>query len=230
MRAVYSKIEKNIETGEQIIITGESVRHLQVVRAKINEDILVLNGNGLRIYSKIVSILKKEIILEIQKTENLMPLHQINLAIASPKKEAFEDILKISVELGINKIFPLFSKFSQYEYVHNERIDRLLESALIQSNNVYMPSISNQIKLEEYLKEQQEQLVYFSSRPVNSNHKLTRNQSMTILIGPEAGFSKEEEEILFSLQNSKIIHLSTPILRAPTAVSTAVGYLLGHLS
>ena len=48
----------------------------------------------------------------------------------------------------------------------------------------------------------------------------------TILIGPEAGFSALEELDILSKSNVFSIHLPTPILRAPTAVASSIGYLL----
>ena len=51
-----------------------------------------------------------------------------------------------------------------------------------------------------------------------------------VVIGPEGGFSQEEETILGNDQKTTMINLPTPILRAPHALSAAVGFLLGCLN
>jgi 16S rRNA (uracil1498-N3)-methyltransferase len=230
VRAVFCDIDNNCVIGSDITISGERAHHLQVVRIKQNEDLLILNGNGTKFSAKVVSISKKEIQLTILKCENTTDKNNLSLAIALPKKDAFEDILKLSVELGISQVFPLYSEFSQFEYVPNERTGRLLESALIQSNNLFLPNVSQQLKLSDYLQNITGTLIYFSANRHHSNVKITETMNSTILIGPEAGFSQDEEDQIRAVSNIKIIHLPTPILRAPTAVATSVGYVLGLIS
>lgn len=230
MRAVFCELDSAIELETEINISGERAHHLQVVRVKVNEDLLVLNGRGQRFFSKVVNITKKEVVLKILKIENGSHHHHISLAIALPKKDAFEDILKNSVELGIGQIFPLYSEFSQYDYEPSERVGRILESALVQSNNLFLPKISEQINLLDYLKNFSSPLIYFSARPASSELIISSDSNLTMLIGPEAGFSPSEEEQILAYTNIKVIHLPTPILRAPTAVATSLGFLLGALS
>ena len=227
MRAVFCEIDNDTVMGAEVNIDGDRAHHLNVVRLKTNEDLLVLNGKGFYFYSKVLSISKKEIMIKIVKVESAKPKHQITLAIAMPKKEAFEDILKNSVELGISQIFPLSSDFSQYNFEPNERVEKILESALVQSNNLYLPGISQQETLADFLNKFTGPLVYFSAQPAVSGEKVHRDSKVTVLIGPEAGFSPTEEEQIRTHKNIIIIHLPTPILRAPTAVATSVGYLLG---
>jgi 16S rRNA (uracil1498-N3)-methyltransferase len=228
MRAVFCELENSAATSTEIIITGDRAHHLQVVRVKTNEEILVLNGKGARFFATITSITKKEIALIINKIEKCSIKHELCLAIATPKKDAFEDALRIAVELGINEIHPLSSEFSQFEYVKSERIEKLLESALVQSNNAFLPTIYPQVKLSEFLNQNKNPLVYFSSIPKApiklDGQKLTKT---IIIVGPEAGFSSSEEGEIAESKQVKIIHLPTPIMRAPTAVATSVGYLLG---
>lgn len=228
MRAVFCESDSNFTKGHEVIISGDRAHHLQVVRVKLNEDILVLNGKGALFYATITAITKKEFVLKINKVENCQLKHELSLAVSVPKKDAFEDILRISVELGINEIYPLSSEFSQYEFSASDRIARLLESALVQSNNAFLPKIHPQTKLASFLAENVNPLVYFSS--ISSQHEKSHeftNRKLTILIGPEGGFSTPEEIEIANSSKIKIIHLPTPILRAPTAVATSVGYLLG---
>ncbi len=225
MRAIYYSFDK-IGESKVISVVGDSAKHLQVVRVKLNEEVLVLNGKGVKAYTSIASISKTQVELLVQKIFESKPYHQINLAIAVPKKEAFEDILKMAVELGVQNIYPLSSDFSQYEYQDSERFQRILESALIQSNNSFMPIIHPQIKLDVFLDGLKCPLFFFDSRQVECGKAGKINGEKFILIGPEGGFSDKEIVSISSKSNVFSIHLPTPILRAPTAVASSIGYLL----
>ncbi len=73
-------------------------------------------------------------------------------------------------------------------------------------------------------------LIYFTSRPTSLNFKMESPlaSQTIILIGPEGGFSEAEEAKIMAYKKAKIVHLPTPIMRAPTAVATSIGYLLSE--
>lgn len=228
MRAIYYPFDKS-SIGQTILVTGDSAKHLQVVRVKANEEILVLNGKGISAITQVESISKNEIKLSVKQVVEQLAFHQLSLAIATPKKDAFEDILKMAVELGVLNIYPLSSEFSQYDYLESERVQRILESALIQSNNSFMPIIHAQIKLETFLDQLKSPLYFFNSRPVECEKVQKISGEQIILVGPEGGFSPHEEALINSKSDVYSIHLPTPILRAPTAVASSIGYLLSRL-
>jgi 16S rRNA (uracil1498-N3)-methyltransferase len=95
------------------------------------------------------------------------------------------------------------------------------------SNNQYLPKILKQVDLDNFLQFSEGQIIYFSAEQTNSLGLIDLKSKITILIGPEAGFSSAEEAQIKASSKVKVIHLRTPILRAPTAVATAVGYILG---
>lgn len=228
MRAVYYKYE-NFKQGELVSISGDSAHHLNVVRIKPQENILLLNGNGHRVIALVQAVSKSNVELKILEVESVSRSHRLSLAIAVPKKDAFEDILKMSVELGVGEIYPLSSAYSQYEYTQSERVERIIESALIQSNNAFMPVIHTQQNLSSFLKNHQGVIAFFNSRTNDSTQQVYSEANKTILIGPEGGFSSLEAEEILKYSKIQEIHLPTPILRAPTAVASSVGYLLSEI-
>ena len=225
MRAVFFRFE-NINKGETLSIVGDSAKHLQVVRIKLSEELMVLNGKGVKAYTEVLTLSKHQIDLKVVQVEHAIAQHPIHLAIANPKKEAFEDILKMAVELGVCSIYPLSSEYSQYEYAPSERVERILESALIQSNNSFLPKIHNQTHLKYFLDSNNMPLYFFNSIEGNSNKCRKIVGEKIILIGPEGGFSPKEIEQITNNGDVFSIHLPTPILRAPTAVASSIGYLL----
>lgn len=226
MRAVFYSFDSG-EIGQVVQVTGDTAHHLNVVRVRANETILLLNGKGSKLTGTVESIQKNQVDIKITHAEEFSSTHELSLAIANPKKDAFEDILKAAVELGLKNIYPLSSDFSQYDYAPSERIQRVLESALIQSNNPFFPIIHSQVTLKEFLSKHQETIVFFNSQ-INPEQKnaIENAAKKTILIGPEGGFSPAEVAAISGYSQTQEIHLPTPILRAPTAVASSVGYLL----
>lgn len=227
MRAILYPFTKE-SVQKNLFITGESAKHLHVVRVKREEKILVLNGHGLKVSAKVGEISKNQIELLIESVEEVLSTHEISLAIATPKKDAFEDILKIAVELGVRNIYPLTSEFSQFNYSASERIQRILESALVQSNNPFLPTIHPQVNLDHFLTQLKIPLYFFNSRASSSQNAEKVPGKKMVLIGPEGGFSLREEASILTKLNVFSIHFRTPILRASTAVASSVGYLLSH--
>ena len=235
MRALYlkdlkSEIHKNIVT-----ISGEKANHLRkVVRIKVGEKILLLNGNGFSAEGLIESYNKKEIqvkILELKHKETKGPF--FDLAFCTPKKNACDEIFKIATELGVGEIHPIHSEYSSRYPLNFERVGKVLESALIQSNNPYFPKVNDVLNFNDLGKlfVHYDKVFTFSS---TADVKVSRSQIKgfkkgLVVIGPEGGFSPEEEAFLESEKKTTVIHLPTPILRAPHALSVAVGFLVGCL-
>lgn len=228
MRAVYNNFD-HVNSGDHLVITGDAAHHLNVVRVKVQEVILLMNGKGSIVRGEIQSVSKNQIEIKIDHSETFEPKHELSLAIANPKKDAFEDILKSAVELGIRHIYPLSSDFSQYDYAPSERIQRVLESALIQSNNPFFPIIHEQQALKNFLNTHTNTLVFFNSqKALSDKENAIHSKAKTILIGPEGGFSPNEVTEILKFSSVQEIHLATPIMRAPTAVASSVGYLLAR--
>ncbi len=225
MRAIYLPFE-NTELNQIISVIGDPAKHLNVVRVKISDEILVFNGHGIKLITQIETINKNSIELLIKEIIVCEPFHNISIAISTPKKEAFEDILKIAVELGVLNVYPLSSHFSQYDYVESDRVRRILESALVQSNNPIMPIIYPQQTLEFFLRKIEKPLYFFNSRPSNFGKSEKIIGEKIILIGPEGGFSMNEENLIVDRSETFSIHLPTPIMRSPTAIAASIGHLL----
>ena len=157
----------------------------------------------------------------------------VDLAFCIPKKSACDEILKIATELGINQIYPVQSDFSSRYPFNNERVEKLIESALIQSNNPFFPKFNEIISFNEFesLFEGYDRVFVFSSKDKvqTSRKKIGSFKKGLVIIGPEGGFSPSEERFLEGGSKNIKIHLSTPILRAPHALSVAVGFLMGCL-
>ncbi|MDC0255342.1 16S rRNA (uracil(1498)-N(3))-methyltransferase [Bacteriovoracales bacterium] len=233
MRAIFLKKSENLKNGDILNIDGDRAHHLlKAVRIKLGEYLLIFNGSGLKITAKVSEVKRRELnldILEVSHESRQTPL--LDIAFCLPKKNALDEILKISVELGLNTITPLFSEYSSRYDLNKERIDRLLESALIQSNNPFLPIMNKgrDLKALDSLCRDYDRAFYFSSiKKVNGSITFQNEvEKVLLIIGPEGGLSGLEEDFIENIDNVNTVHLPTPILRAPHALATSVGYLLG---
>jgi 16S rRNA (uracil1498-N3)-methyltransferase len=227
MRALY---QKDLSIQDSYLIKGDAAHHLaNVVRVEMDEEILLLNGAGLTVKTKVSSLSKKEI--NLKGIENSTVIQNINmdLALGIPKKEALELSLKQAVELGFRKIYLIRSEYSQTRLPEMERLESLIISAIEQSNSAFMPEICpvswDKIPVSDY-----GEILMMDSQSESQNDNMTKNTDPKLLIvGPEGGFSKEERDFLHKLANIRILNLPTPILRTPTAVSAGAGIILGSL-
>lgn len=233
MRAIFER-NKKFNIGDQFTISDDRAHHLNVVRTRAGEEIRIFDGHGCAYEAKVQSITKKEVTLEILNRKEKKQQQQLVLFIGVPKKDAFEDILKIAVESGFSDIVPLTTTYSQFEYMESERFNKIIESALVQSNNYFWPKISPQLKLQDLntIDLLLDTSILFSSFSEGKNDDVNKQiwHRTGVFIGPEAGFTpSEEEQILASKFKTLRKHLPCPILRAPTAVAVSAGYIYSQM-
>lgn len=227
MRASF---DKTLTIQDQYQIKGDNAHHLlNVVRVELNEEILLLNGQGLGVKTKVTSVSKRELgLTKIEHFEYSRKL-EMDLALGIPKKEALELSIKQAVELGFRRIYLIRSQYSQTKLPEADRLESLLISALEQSNAAFMPEMISGSWLEVPAGEYAEILMLDSQSKSAGNSSLKSTDKRLLVVGPEGGFSPEETTFLHQWPKVKVVNLPTPILRTPTAVAAGAGIILGSL-
>ena len=217
------------ETSTNIILKVKEYHHLvNVIRLKVNEKILLFDKEQNIFSVQVLKIDKKEIEFEIsEKKKAEKRALNFSLALGKLKKDALDLSIKQLVEIGCQSIIIFESSFSQSYKLKSERIDKLIISAMEQSNNFVFPTIVEK-NLSELLKTD-ENIIYFTSIAKKHQKIDTLPSDCLLIIGPEGGLSEREEKAI-SERCQNMIHLPTPILRAQTAVSFCLGYYVGIIS
>ena len=79
------------------------------------------------------------------------------------KKEALELSIRQATELGVNKIFLLNSQYSQENSLKADRLEKIIVSAMEQSNNLFYPEIINS-ELSAFVSTNKEDILLFTSQ------------------------------------------------------------------
>lgn len=226
---------------EYITITGEDVKHMKnVLRMKPGEEVRISDGQGRDFFCEIESVNAKEVrarILEKPAVNTELP-NRIFLFQALPKGERMEYVIQKAVELGVYEIIPVEMKYcvvrldEKKKEKKTERWQAIAESAAKQAKRSLIPKIHPVMSYKEavaYAKECDYCLVPYENEKGMSGTKevlrqLETGKDISVMIGPEGGFAKEEIELV--REDMEVISLGRRILRTDTAAITVMSMLM----
>ena len=224
---------------EHIKLESEDEHHLlHVMRMKKDDEIEVVANDKLflcRIEN--VNPLNIYIVHEINSDVELN--EDVTLLFALTKGDRTDLVVQKATELGVKKIALIQSERTVVRYEEKDiakkcaRYQKIMKEASEQSHRLVVPTLLGIYNLKKLPKEVYSDLNYVAyekdANDVEGSFKgLTKGKSVTILVGPEGGFSKEEIDMLVN-QGFIRTSLGKRILRAETAAIYAlsvIGYLL----
>lgn len=225
MQLFYSK-ELN-EHDKEFLFNREESKHItKVLRKKEGEKLKITNGKGWLFTGVISSSNPNKCIVEIIKSE-LQPKrnYRLHIAVAPTKmNDRYEWFLEKATEIGIDEITPIICDHSERKVIKSERFERILQSAMKQSLQCYLPILNPAIPFSDFIKkEYKDQLLIAHCEETKKKSLKDVLKSATntiILIGPEGDFSSNE--IKLALENRAIpITLGRTRLRTETAAIVA---------
>lgn len=215
------------ESTESFSFDKEESRHIIKVLRKKDSDILhVTNGLGLLFETEITLASDNKCIVQVLSIKKSPePKFHLHLAVAPTKmNDRFEWFLEKATEIGIQEITPIICDRSERKVINLERFEKIILSAMKQSNETYLPKLNEAISFKEFVKQQNKglQLIAHCEETDKKSLKdiLKPNESVTMLIGPEGDFS--EKEIALALENNyQPVTLGNTRLRTETAAIVA---------
>ena len=220
----HPELENN--TDQFIFPTDES-RHISKVLRKKSGDILqITNGKGLFFEAKVlVPDHKKCIAKIISKTQVPPKPYQLHMVVAPTKlNDRFEWFLEKATEIGVHEITPVICDHSERKIIKMDRMEKVIQSAMKQSLQAYLPQLNPAITFKEYLAQPKSGTLYIAhceeDQKKELSHLAMAHKDTTILIGPEGDFSTEE--IRLALENGfQAVALGNTRLRTETAAIVA---------
>ena len=215
------------ETTESFSFDKEESKHIIKVLRKNDTDILfVTNGVGLLFKTEITLASDNKCTVKIFSFEKVQPSKfHLHLAVAPTKmNDRYEWFLEKATEIGIHEITPIICDRSERKVINNDRFDKIILTAMKQSNVLFLPKLNEAITFKEFIKRKNEglQLIAHCEETDKKSLKsvLKPIENVTLLIGPEGDFS--EKEIALALENNYVpVSLGNTRLRTETAAIVA---------
>lgn len=178
---------------------SESKHCIRVLRLEQGAEIILVNGRGGMFTAQIVDANPKHCAVKIIK-EELNYGHRnysVHIAIAPTKNiERIEWFLEKATEIGMDRITPLLCRFSERKEIKNDRLEKVMISAMKQSLKAKLPQLDSLTKFNDFIAQPFEGQKFIAH--CDDQHRdllkkmIAPNQNYLILIGPEGDFSAEE--------------------------------------
>jgi len=215
------------EDTTQFSFSKEESRHIVKVLRKTADDTLqITNGKGWLFTARIkIADIKNCVVTIIAKELRIKRDYNLHLAVAPTKmNDRYEWFLEKATEIGIDSITPIICDQSERKFIKSERFEKILQSALKQSLNFYLPKLNDTITFKNFINQDFHGdlfIAHCENSFKNSLKQLIKPQrEITILIGPEGDFSVKEIEM--AIQNKFIpVTLGETRLRTETAAIVA---------
>jgi len=227
--AYCSELHKETITVE--LNEVESNHVVKVLRRNEGDSIQICNGKGLKAMGVIKMAHPKKCLIAVSEIMEESPTNQpIHIAIAPTKNmDRLEWFVEKATEIGVDKITLLKCKNNERKVVKMERLEKIVLSAMKQSQRFYLPELVELTPIKQFIKENPngglahcyEQLELEEEKTFIHNWK----QNGLLLIGPEGDFTIEEVEE--ALQNGYVtIDLGKNRLRTETAALFSIAALV----
>lgn len=215
--------------GESIRLTGDEARHAVVVRRlKPKDELTLFDGQGTLARAVIESIGRRGEDVGMRVLERQVeapPERTLHVACALPKGDRQQVLLDMATQLGMTHFTPLLCEHgvAQPTEAAAARAARIVLEACKQSRRAYVPVINSPSTpgdITHAAVKRGEQVVIADPH----GEPLARDsaKAVTMLVGPEAGFTPQELAEAVSAGAVKVA-LGAHILRIETAVVAMLG-------
>lgn len=208
------------------------VRHLNVLRVKNTEEIVLFNGNG-KSYPALPEVLEKRRasvrILREEAMDNESPLN-ITLVQAVSAAERMDFTLQKSVELGVAEIRPVISERCVVR-LSGERAEKrvarwqeIVVSACEQSGRNIVPKVlplTTYAQALQQLPQETTKLLMSLNRAQKLSDVRPQSGKVVFMVGPEGGWAEKEEQQAFDARFQSVT-LGKRVLRTETASLAAI--------
>lgn len=217
----------------------EDIFHIQkVMKMRVGEHVeVVINSKAYEAKIETLNPFSISIINEITFDSEIE--NHVTLYYCLVKGDKLDFVIQKAVELGVKEIVLVQSKYCVTKYDKKEikkKIERfcgIIKSACRQSHRLSIPNLSKIININDITKEMLNDInfiAYEKEAGGTQNTKkyfesISSKQSVSLLVGPEGGFSEEEVE---KMNNIGFINVSLGkrILRSETAAISILSNLM----
>lgn len=201
----------------------EEARHCsRVLRLVEGDRIDLVDGQGRLFEAEITLSSPKKCLFNILSTTDVAPSEvSIHLAMGPTKNmDRNEWVAEKCTEIGLSELTFLNCRFSERKVIKDDRVEKILVSAMKQSKRAYLPKLNGMVSFKEFITQPFDGQK-FIAHCYEGNEELLKNAykpgtNALILIGPEGDFNPEEIDLALK-NNFQPISLGDCRLRTETA-------------
>jgi len=215
-----------LEYNQKLTVLDEptSKHVIQVLRMQEGEEMLLTNGKGLKAQGKIVAAERKRCGVQLSSYEKIEKRpYTFALAIAFTKNNSRNEwLLEKATEMGIDQIIPLVTSRTEKEKFNAQRLNGILVSAMLQSQQSRMPQLTEPLALNKIFtlfKEDDQRMIAHcldDQKRISLLKALQPEKNTVVLIGPEGDFTPQEIDLCLE-KGYQPISLGPNRLRTETA-------------
>lgn len=213
----------------------EAGHALRVLRLGLGDELLLADGRGCFYRAIITAATGHRCTYRIEESMPQEPawMGHLHLAMAPTKlMDRTEWFAEKATEIGFDELTFLDCQFSERRVVKEERVDKILVSAMKQSHKAWKPTLNNMVRFREFITQEREGDKFichcYDENDIEDGGPkpflfdvIREGVPTTVLVGPEGDFSVEE--VRLALQNGyKSVSLGRSRLRTETAALVAV--------
>lgn len=241
-RFIVKSNDFNVIDNDRFIISGSEVKHIQVLRHNIGDEIIIN-----KFVCEIVKMTKDTVELKVIKEANEKGIPNISLTLymAMLKNDKMDFVIQKAVEVGVKKIVPFFSNNVIVKLDEKAKIKRKDKLQVIadeackqcgRTDGVEVLDFINFKELFENLSDNDLNVFAYENNNQKNSLKDTlqlckenKYKKIGCIIGAEGGFDKKEAESLIAISNVKSVCLGSRILRAETAAINLLSIIMYEL-
>ena len=155
---------------------------------------------------------------------------EIWLAFAPIKLNYLNLMIQKATEIGVTRFIPILTERTVVRKLNDKRLNKIIIEASEQSNRLNIPSLDKLIKLDAFLKSNQNTNIIFGDlKTENKKIDIKSKNPLCVLIGPEGDFSLKERENILKLKNIIPLKINNNILRSETAAISMISIISFNL-
>ncbi len=221
-----------LTVNTDITLDADTARHIwQVLRMDAGDKLLLTDGKGILATGTVNTSERQTCRVTITKAElQSQSGVRLHLCVAFTKNNSRNEwLLEKAAELGVTSIIPLIVSRSEKIHIRADRWQKILQSAILQSQQYYMPHLAEPTKLEVaigMLKDKEHKLIahcIHGQTKTPLSKMLNPAGETVILIGPEGDFTPNEVTLCVA-RGFKPVSLGNHRLRTETAAITAAAF------
>ena len=189
---------------EQQLPEAEALHAIRALRTSVGDELLVTDGRGTLYETVVTTVDRRHCLVSITREEAWHKYWTANWSIAvAPTKniDRIEWMVEKMVEVGVDEIILLRTKHSERKHVHTERLERIVQSAMKQSQKALLPTLRTDVSAAELFAEARQSVRLIahcregiSPDRVTIDRAFVPGEDVLIAIGPEGDFTTEEIE------------------------------------